>query len=59
VPRRDGSFGHFPHLIDRAKPGFIAVRRDGRRFVNEADCYHDFMNALFAATPQASSRRPG
>jgi succinate dehydrogenase/fumarate reductase flavoprotein subunit len=51
VPRRDGSVGHFPHLIDRAKPGFIAVRRDGRRFVNEADCYHDFMNALFAATP--------
>lgn len=51
VPRGDGSVGHFPHLIDRAKPGFIAVRRDGRRFVNEADCYHDFMNALFAATP--------
>ena len=51
VPRRDGSVGHFPHLIDRAKPGFIAVRRDGRRFANEADCYHDFMNALFAATP--------
>lgn len=52
VPRNDGSLGHFPHLIDRAKPGFIAVRRDGRRFVNEADCYHDFMNALFAATPE-------
>ncbi|MFJ4345474.1 FAD-dependent oxidoreductase [Pseudomonas sp. NPDC089401] len=51
VPRADGSIGHFPHLIDRAKPGFIAVRRDGKRFVNEADCYHDFMNALFAATP--------
>ncbi|WP_027897362.1 FAD-dependent oxidoreductase [Zestomonas thermotolerans] len=51
VPRRDGSTGHFPHLIERAKPGFIAVRRDGRRFTNEADCYHDFMNALFAATP--------
>ena len=52
VPRRDGSHGHFPHLVDRAKPGFIAVRSDGRRFANEADCYHDFMNALFAATPQ-------
>ncbi|KAF1311886.1 FAD-binding dehydrogenase [Pseudomonas sp. SG-MS2] len=52
VPRGDGSAGHFPHLIDRAKPGFIAVRSDGRRFVNEADCYHDFMNALFAATPE-------
>ena len=51
VPRKDGSHGAFPHLMERAKPGFIAVRRDGRRFVNEADSYHDFMNALFAATP--------
>jgi len=51
VPRRDGSVGAFPHLMERAKPGFIAVRRDGRRFVNEADSYHDFMTALFAATP--------
>ncbi|WP_437882800.1 FAD-dependent oxidoreductase [Pseudomonas sp. LRF_L74] len=50
VPRRDGSLGHFPHLIDRAKPGFIAVRNDGRRFTNEADCYHDFMNDLYAGT---------
>ncbi|QMV64356.1 FAD-dependent oxidoreductase [Pseudomonas berkeleyensis] len=51
VPRRDGSVGNFPHLVDRAKPGFIAVRRDGKRFTNEADCYHDFMNALIEATP--------
>jgi succinate dehydrogenase/fumarate reductase flavoprotein subunit len=51
VPRADGSVGHFPHLIERAKPGLIAVRRDGRRFVNEADSYHDFMRALLAATP--------
>lgn len=51
VPRADGSVGHFPHLIERAKPGLIAVRRDGRRFVNEADSYHDFMRGLLAATP--------
>ena len=51
VPRRDGSSGRFPHLIDRGKPGFIAVTADGRRFTNEADCYHDFMNDLFARTP--------
>lgn len=51
VPRRDGTFANFPHLIERAKPGLIAVRRDGRRFVNEADSYHDFMRALLAATP--------
>ncbi|GHE22200.1 FAD-dependent oxidoreductase [Halomonas urumqiensis] len=52
VPRRDGSIGRFPHLIDRAKPGLIAVTRDGSRFVNEAGSYHDFMRALFAAVPE-------
>jgi succinate dehydrogenase/fumarate reductase flavoprotein subunit len=49
VPRRDGSFGHFPHLMERAKPGFIAVTRNGRRFVNEADNYYDFIQALLQA----------
>lgn len=51
VPRKDGSVGRFPHLIERAKPGLIMVRRDGRRFANEADSYHDVMRALLAATP--------
>ncbi|MCB1383474.1 MAG: FAD-dependent oxidoreductase [Notoacmeibacter sp.] len=51
VPKRDGATGRFPHLVERAKPGFIAVLPDGRRFVNEADSYHDFMKALFVATP--------
>lgn len=41
----------FPHLVERAKPGFIAVRADGQRFTNEADSYHDFIHALLAATP--------
>ena len=41
----DGTTGHFPHLIERAKPGIIAVLRDGRRFVNEADGYHDYIRA--------------
>lgn len=50
VPRADGSTGHFPHLIERAKPGLIAVRSDGRRFANEADSYHDFMQGLLDAT---------
>jgi succinate dehydrogenase/fumarate reductase flavoprotein subunit len=48
VPRGDGGFGLFPHFIDRAKPGVIAVTGSGRRFVNEADSYHDFVQALFA-----------
>ncbi|WP_342131766.1 FAD-dependent oxidoreductase [Hydrogenophaga sp. OTU3427] len=51
VPRADGSVAHFPHLIERAKPGLIAVTRAGRRFTNEADSYHDFMQGLLAATP--------
>jgi succinate dehydrogenase/fumarate reductase flavoprotein subunit len=52
VPKRDGAQGHFPHLIERAKPGVIAVRADGRRFTNEADGYHDFIADLLAATPE-------
>jgi succinate dehydrogenase/fumarate reductase flavoprotein subunit len=51
VPRADGSVGHFPHLIERAKPGLIAVTRAGRRFANEADSYYDVMQALFQAVP--------
>ena len=46
VPRGDGSFGLFPHFIDRAKPGVIAVTRKGLRFVNEGNSYHDFVQAL-------------
>ncbi|MFM2056929.1 MAG: hypothetical protein RLY71_1314 [Pseudomonadota bacterium] len=51
VPCADGSVGHFPHLIERAKPGLIAVTRAGRRFANEADSYYDVMQALFQAVP--------
>lgn len=49
VPRENGKFVAFAHLIDRQKPGFIAVTRTGRRFVNEANSYHDFGLALAAA----------
>jgi hypothetical protein len=46
--RPDGSKGLFPHLLlDRAKPGLIAVNSSGRRFVNEAVLYHDFVLAMF------------
>ncbi len=44
-------FTHFPHLIERAKPGLIAVTAAGQRFANEADSYYDVMQALFKATP--------
>ncbi|MFO1195092.1 MAG: FAD-dependent oxidoreductase [Rhodoferax sp.] len=51
VPRPDGTVAHFPHLIERAKPGLIAVDRRAQRFANEADSYHDVMQALLRATP--------
>ena len=42
--------GLFPHLIlDRAKPGLVAVDAKGQRFVNEACSYHDFVEGMFAA----------
>lgn len=45
----DGTVKKFPHLItDRSKPGLIAVNRLGRRFVNEAVSYHDFVSAMHA-----------
>lgn len=53
VPRKNGSWGVFPHFIDRAKPGLIAVLPNGKRFVNEANSYHDFVQALFAASELA------
>jgi succinate dehydrogenase/fumarate reductase flavoprotein subunit len=46
VPRADGTKGPFPHFIDRGKPGVIAVARSGRRFVNEANSYHDFVQGM-------------
>jgi succinate dehydrogenase/fumarate reductase flavoprotein subunit len=46
VRRRDCSLGLFPHFVDRPKPGIIAVTRKARRFVNEANSYHDFIVAL-------------
>jgi len=43
VPWPDGRQGFYPHFVDRAKPGIIAVDCAGRRFVNESDSYHDFI----------------
>ena len=47
--RKDGSRGVMPHFIDRAKPGVIAVMRDGKRFGNEGNSYHDFVQAMTKA----------
>jgi len=48
--RKDGSKGVMPHFIDRAKPGIIAVTRDGARFGNEGNSYHDFVQAMMKVT---------
>ena len=43
----DGTERKFPHLVlDRQKPGLIAVDGQGRRFVNEACSYHEFVEAM-------------
>jgi succinate dehydrogenase/fumarate reductase flavoprotein subunit len=54
--RADGGKGLYPHLLlDRAKPGLIAVNARGERFVNEAVSYHDFVEAMFEANAKTSS----
>lgn len=39
--------------VDRGKPGVIAVDRSGKRFVNEANSYHDLVMAMFAGGDRA------
>ena len=41
VPYANGQFGVFPHLLDRYKPGIIGVLKNGKRFTNESNSYHD------------------
>jgi len=53
VPYRDGTFGVYPHSYERGKPGSIAVGADGRRFVNEANSYHDVVGAMIARRAKA------
>lgn len=46
IPQREG-YRYFPHLfMDRAKPGVIAISSLGKRFVNEAVSYHDFVQEM-------------
>ncbi|MFA7249187.1 MAG: FAD-dependent oxidoreductase, partial [Dehalococcoidia bacterium] len=54
--RPDGSTAVYPHIVlDRGKPGLIAVNAAGRRFVNEAVSYHDFTRAMYRAHLETSS----
>jgi len=42
-------FCAFPHLLDRYKPGIIGVLRNGKRFTNESNSYHDVGAAMVEA----------
>lgn len=47
----------FPHIVtDRAKPGIIAVTEGGERFVNEANSYHRFVQAMMAEQRRGVAR---
>jgi len=46
--RKDGSTAVYPHIVlDRGKPGLVAVNSAGRRFVNEGVPYHEFVRAMY------------
>ncbi len=46
--RKDGSTAVYPHIVlDRPKPGLVAVNSAGRRFVNEGVSYHEFTRAMY------------
>lgn len=58
APLPGGGVQAFPHLVERGKPGLIAVDRDGRRFVDEAGDYHGFMRALLDRCAKAHPGQP-
>ena len=46
--RADGSTAVYPHIVlDRGKPGLLAVGKSGERFTDEAISYHEFTRAMY------------
>lgn len=46
--RPDGTTAVYPHIVlDRAKPGLVAVGQSGARFTDEAVSYHEFTRAMY------------
>jgi succinate dehydrogenase/fumarate reductase flavoprotein subunit len=46
--RADGTTSVYPHIVlDRGKPGLIAVGNSGERFTDEAASYHEFTRAMY------------
>lgn len=52
VPNAHAPAAAFPHIIERGKPGIIAVLANGQRFCNEGLGYHDYVLALQRAAGQ-------
>jgi succinate dehydrogenase/fumarate reductase flavoprotein subunit len=53
--RKNGSTAVYPHIVlDRAKPGLIAVNSNGRRFTDEASSYHDFVRAMYRSNREVA-----
>lgn len=51
--RKGGEPAVYPRTVtDRGKPGMLAVGRDGRRFTNESDSYHEFVQTMFRANAE-------
>jgi succinate dehydrogenase/fumarate reductase flavoprotein subunit len=56
MKQADGHLSVFPHImLDRAKPGLLAVDRTGCRFVNEANSYHDFVQGMLQSNHSLAS----
>ncbi|MGD8521592.1 MAG: FAD-dependent oxidoreductase [Desulfobacterales bacterium] len=54
--RKDESTAVYPHIVlDRAKPGLIAVNSAGRRFSDEACSYHEFVRAMYRSNRDVPS----
>lgn len=54
--RPDGSTAVYPHIVlDRAKPGTIAVDASGKRFVNEGVSYHEFVRGMYRANQKRTA----
>ncbi len=58
-PHDSKPYGIFPHLLDRYKPGVIGVLKDGKRFTNESNSYHDVGAAMVRACAKLDAKTYG
>lgn len=55
IPNPNSATSLFPHIIERGKPGIIGVLKNGNRFCNEGNGYHDYVTAMLGATPEGET----